>query len=39
MDEELPKLHTAIIKQGYDEAIAAQVVEIIKPFVGYGLTN
>lgn len=39
MDEELPKLHQAIVANGYGENIATEVVEIIKPFVGYGLTN
>lgn len=34
MDVELPKLHKAIIDNGYPESIAEYTIELIKPFVG-----
>ena len=37
MDVELPKLHQAIATNGYSEELANHVIELIKPFVGYGL--
>lgn len=36
MDIELPKLHKAITEKGHDIKIADHVIELIKPFVGYG---
>ena len=39
MDVELPKLHQAIATNGYSEELANHVIELIKPFVGYGLTR
>ena len=36
MDKVLPELHEAILKNGYSQEIADYVIEIIKPFVGYG---
>lgn len=37
MDEELPKLKSSIINNGYSEDVANEVIKIIEPFVGYGL--
>ena len=36
MDVELPKLHQAILDNGYSEEIANEVHQIIEPFIGYG---
>ena len=36
MDVELPKLHQAILDNGYSEEIANEVHQIIDPFLGYG---
>lgn len=37
MDVELPKLHATIQEKGHDESVANHVIELIKPFIGYGL--
>ena len=39
MEVELPKLKQSIIDNGFSEHIAKHVVDIIEPFVGYGLTG
>ena len=38
MDVELPALADAIVAHGYEQKVADEVIEIVKPFVGYGLT-
>lgn len=37
MDVELPKLHMTIQEKGHSEEIANHVVQLIEPFIGYGL--
>lgn len=39
MDIELPKLHQEIIEHGFDSKVADDMIELIKPFVGYGWTK
>lgn len=39
MDQVLPELHARTLQQGYDEKTADKLVDLIKPFVGYGLQN
>ena len=39
MDVELPKLHQAILDNGYSEEIANEVHQIIEPFIGYGFNK
>lgn len=39
MDKVLPELHLRTLQNGYDEKTADQLVELIKPFVGYGFNR
>lgn len=39
MDKELPILHKSIMNNGYSQEIADNVIKLIEPFVGYGLTK
>lgn len=39
MDVELPKLHQAILDNGFERHVADEVIKLIEPFVGYGLTK